>query len=66
MRHRFALLTLLEWYRQGVCVGKNMVALKTYLGHGSITNTYWYISANPELLMLAALRLKEKKGELIL
>lgn len=66
MRHRFAVSTLLGWYRQGVCVGKNMVALKTYLGHGSITNTYWYISANPELLRLAALRLEEKKGELIL
>lgn len=66
MRHRFAISTLLGWYRQGVDAGKNMVALKTYLGHGRITNTYWYISANPELLRLAALRLEEKKGELIL
>ena len=64
MRHRFALLTLLEWYRQGVCTGKSMIALKTYLGHSSINNTYWYISANPELLRLAALRLEEKKGEI--
>lgn len=66
MRHRFAILTLLGWYRKGVCAGKNMIALKTYLGHGRITNTYWYISANPELLRLAALRLEEKKGEPIL
>jgi integrase len=63
-RHRFAILTLLGWYRQGVCTGKNMIALKTYLGHSSINNTYWYISANPELLRLAALRLEEKKGEI--
>jgi hypothetical protein len=41
-----------------------MIALKTYLGHSSINNTYWYISANPELLRLAALRLEEKKGEI--
>lgn len=67
MRHRFAILTLLGWYRQGeVCAGKNMVALTTYLGHGHITGTYWYISANPELLRLAALRLEEKKGEITL
>jgi len=63
VRHRFAILTLLGWYRQGVCAGKNMVALKTYLGHSRITNTYWYISAHPELLRLAALRLEEKKGD---
>lgn len=63
-RHRFAILTLLGWYRQGACTGKNMIALKTYLGHSSINNTYWYISANPELLSLAALRLEEKKGEI--
>ncbi|MHB8278257.1 MAG: tyrosine-type recombinase/integrase [Candidatus Humimicrobiaceae bacterium] len=66
MRHRFAISTLLGWYRQGVCAGKNMVALTTYLGHGRIAGTYWYISANPELLRLAALKLEEKKGELTL
>jgi len=67
MRHRFAILTLLGWYRQGeVCAGKNMIALKTYLGHSSIDSTYWYISANPELLRLAALRLEEEKGEITL
>ena len=64
--HRFAINTLLDWYRQGVDTGKNMVALTTYLGHGHITGTYWYISANPELLRLAALRLEEKKGEITL
>jgi integrase/recombinase XerD len=66
LRHRFAICTLLGWYRQGACAGKNMVALTTYLGHAHIADTYWYISANSELLELAALRMEEKKGEKIL
>ena len=66
LRHRFAITTLLGWYRQGACAGKNTIALTTYLGHGHITDTYWYISATPELLRLAALRLEKKKGEITL
>ena len=30
-----------------------MLALSTYLGHTKITDTYWYLSAVPELLALA-------------
>jgi integrase/recombinase XerD len=31
--------------------------LSTYLGHGSPSETYWYIQAIPELLALASERL---------
>jgi hypothetical protein len=27
-----------------------MVALSTYLGHGKVTDTYWYLEAVPELM----------------
>jgi hypothetical protein len=27
-----------------------MRALATYLGHGSIASTYWYLEATPDLL----------------
>ena len=64
LRHGFAIRTLLGWYRSGYDVEQNIPALTTYLGHGHITDTYWYISATPELLQLAALRLEKKKGEL--
>lgn len=63
LRHKFAIKTMLGWYRSGINVEQNTVALATYLGHSTINHTYWYISATPELLQLAALRL-EKKGKL--
>jgi len=27
-----------------------MVALSTYLGHGKVAETYWYLEAVPELM----------------
>ena len=57
LRHTFAVRTLLGWYRDGVDVERQLPLLATYLGHTHITNTYWYLSATPELLALAAERL---------
>jgi len=59
LRHRFAIKTLLNWYKSGCNVENNMPILTTYLGHGHVTDTYWYISATPELLQMAALRLEK-------
>lgn len=56
-RHSFAVRTLLGWYRDGVDVGVHMPLLSTYLGHVHPANTYWYLSAAPELLSLVAARL---------
>jgi hypothetical protein len=33
-----------------------MLGLSTYVGHAMVTNTYWYLSAVPELMELAAKR----------
>ena len=49
--------TLLGWYREGDDVTAMMPALSTYLGHTDPANTYWYLSAVPELLAYAAARL---------
>jgi integrase len=57
LRHSFAVGTLLAWYRDGVDVGAHMPLLSTYLGHVHPANTYWYLSAAPELLGLVAARL---------
>jgi integrase/recombinase XerD len=57
LRHTFAVDTLLRWYRHGVDVERQLPLLATYLGHTRVTNTYWYLSATPELLALAAERL---------
>ena len=63
LRHRFAVRTLLGWYRDGADVQARMPLLSTYLGHVHPGNTYWYLSAAPELLNLVAARLDATVGE---
>jgi hypothetical protein len=36
--------------------------LAAYLGHAHVADTYWYLTAIPELLRLAATRLDRSKG----
>jgi len=62
MRHRFAARTLIDWYRAGLDVERELPKLATYLGHVHINETYWYIEAVPELLQLATERLMESRG----
>jgi len=62
LRHRLAVKTLIGWYRRGVDVEARLPVLSTYLGHGHVTDTYWYLSAVPELLRLAAERLEARGG----
>ena len=57
LRHTFAVKTLLRWYQAGVDVERHMPELTTFLGHTHVNDTYWYISAVPELLRLANKRL---------
>jgi len=57
LRHSFAVRTLLGWYGKGADVGAQMPLLSSYLGHVHPANTYWYLSAAPELLTLVAARL---------
>lgn len=57
LRHAFAVRTLLDWYRGDLDVQSRMPLLSTYLGHVHPKDTYWYLSAAPELLTLAASRL---------
>ncbi|TME25722.1 MAG: integrase [Chloroflexi bacterium] len=61
LRHTFAVNTLIDWYRSGVDVGAWMPRLSTYLGHAAPAWTYWYLSATPELLSLAAARLDQSE-----
>jgi integrase len=64
LRHRFAIRTLLHWYRCGDNVEQRLPQLAAYLGHAHVSDTYWYLSATPELLALAARRLEpDRLGE---
>jgi|TARA_R110000868_G_scaffold196864_7_gene442922 integrase len=59
-RHTFAVNTLLRWYRTGEKVDTLLPKLSTYLGHSCVRDTYWYLSACPELMELAAQRLETR------
>lgn len=57
LRHRFAVVTLQDWYRQGLDVQARLPLLSTYLGHTNPAHTYWYLTGTPELLGIIAARL---------
>jgi integrase len=63
MRHRFAVRTLIDSYRAGLDVEREIPKLATYLGHVHIHDTYWYLEAVPELLALASERLLDQHEE---
>ncbi|MFJ6486535.1 tyrosine-type recombinase/integrase [Streptomyces sp. NPDC091682] len=56
LRHTFAVRTLLHWYRTEANIQARIPSLSTYMGHREPACTYWYLSAAPELLALAAAR----------
>src|SRR5256885_4401035 len=56
LRHYFAIRTLLNWYRSNADAEAHLPELATYLGHVHVRDSYWYLSATPELLKLATLR----------
>ncbi len=58
LRHRFAVRTLVSWYRSGIDVEAQLPKLTTYLGHTHVNDTYWYLTAVPELLEWATFRLE--------
>jgi integrase/recombinase XerD len=63
MRHRFAARTLVDWYRAGIDVEREIHKLSTYLGHVHVNETYWYLEAVPELLELVTQKLMEERKE---
>ena len=59
-RHRFAIETLLRWYRDGEQPERLLPVLSTYLGHTRVTGTYWYLRSTPELMAAASDRLERR------
>jgi len=55
-RRTMGVRRVMLWHSQGVDIDQAMLALSTYVGHVNLTNTYWYLSAVPELIALAAQR----------
>jgi integrase len=54
LRHTFACRRVEQWYQSGTNLDHAISALSVYLGHAKVTDTYWYLTATPELMALAA------------
>lgn len=55
--------TLIDAHRNGTDISAVLPVLSTYLGNVEPANTYWYLSAVPELMQLAAARLEREDGQ---
>jgi integrase/recombinase XerD len=65
LRHRFAIERIRQWYRDGCDVQALLPNLSVYLGHLRPQESYWYLTATPELLTEAAARFQRyaREGE---
>jgi len=59
LRHTMAVRSLIDAYAQGRDVDRSVHALSVYLGHAKVTDTYWYLSAVPELMALTSRRFEK-------
>ena len=62
LRHTFACRRVEGWYDAGVDLSHAVAALSVYLGHANVTDTYWYLTATPDLLARAAARFETFAG----
>jgi len=56
LRHSFAVERMRRWYAEGGDVQIRLPHLSVYMGHVRPQESYWYLSATPELLTAAAER----------
>jgi integrase len=56
LRHTFICKRVKLWQRDGTDIDHAMIALSTYVGHAAVTNTYWYLTAVPDLMAVTAKR----------
>lgn len=61
-RHTMACNTLLKWNKQGIDIHEKLYVLSTYMGHEKPEDTFWYLSATPELLALCSSKYERKFG----
>jgi len=64
LRHTFAVRTLTDWYRSGNAPEQRLPLLSAYLGHTKVSDTYWYLTAVPELMGTVSARLETFLGDL--
>ena len=65
LRHSFATLRLLAWYRDGADVEARLPLLSTYLGHSSVGATQRYLTILPDIQQSSSERFHRYGGSLI-
>lgn len=60
LRHTFVVHRMLAWHTQAIDLEQAMLGLSTYVGHAKVTNTYWYLTAVPELMAIAAAKAESR------
>jgi len=60
LRHAFAVHRLSHWYKQGADLHTRLPWLSAYMGHVDIVGTETYLKATPELMGVAANRLRRR------
>jgi integrase/recombinase XerD len=61
-RHTFTVQSLLDCYERGDDAAVLLAKLAPYLGHADPKNSFWYLSAAPELMAFAGQRLESHQG----
>ena len=59
LRHTFICRRVQLWHENGTDIDNAMVALSTYVGHAKVSDTYWYLTAAPDLMSVAARRFEQ-------
>jgi len=62
LRHTFACETIRRWLESGEDVNQKLHLLSIYMGHIKPADTYWYLSATPELLAVSCERYETAFG----
>ncbi|MCC7375681.1 MAG: tyrosine-type recombinase/integrase [Verrucomicrobiales bacterium] len=63
LRHTFACRVIERWERTKRRAAGRIAVLSRYLGHARVTDTYWYLTATPDLLDAAAKNFKSPRHE---
>jgi integrase len=53
LRHTFICRRVQLWHEQGADIDHAMLALATYVGHAKVSDTYWYLTGVPDLMVVA-------------
>lgn len=65
LRHTFAVLRLLRWYKSGADLSAKLPYLATYLGHVGLSSTQVYLHTTPEIAGEVLRRYEARFGRLI-